>query len=163
MTRVVITGANRGLGLALAQQYTKPGAQGDRWVPQHPAAADALADAGAEVQAARHGQQRVDHRVRQSDRRSAVDVLFNNAGIDARAVGAADGERGALDITEQQFRRRDRRQRARSVVDGQGAGRQPHRARGHDRQRVVAGRLDRSRPPASAATSRTTRRRPRST
>ncbi len=33
-----------------------------------------------------------------------VDLLYNNAGIDARAVGAEDGARGALDLTEQQFR-----------------------------------------------------------
>ena len=33
-----------------------------------------------------------------------VDVLYNNAGIDARAVGAEEGARGALDITEAQFR-----------------------------------------------------------
>jgi NAD(P)-dependent dehydrogenase (short-subunit alcohol dehydrogenase family) len=33
-----------------------------------------------------------------------VDVLYNNAGIDARAVGAEDGARGALDLTEDQFR-----------------------------------------------------------
>ena len=31
-------------------------------------------------------------------------MLFNNAGIDATAVGADDGARGALDLTEAQFR-----------------------------------------------------------
>ena len=33
----------------------------------------------------------------------AVDVLINNAGIDARALGADDGSRGPLDITAEQF------------------------------------------------------------
>ena len=33
-----------------------------------------------------------------------MDVLINNAGIDAKALGADDGMRGALDITAEQFR-----------------------------------------------------------
>jgi len=103
VTRVVITGANRGLGLALAHQYAKRGADvigGCR----NPAAADALADTGAEVQAVDTGNSESITAFAKSVGDRPVDVLFNNAGIDARAVGATDGERGALDITEEQFR-----------------------------------------------------------
>ena len=103
MTRVVITGANRGLGLALAQQYTKRGVEvigGCR----NPAAADALADTGAEVQALDTGSSESITAFATSVGARPIDVLINNAGIDARAVGAADGERGALDLTEAQFR-----------------------------------------------------------
>ncbi len=102
MTTVVITGANRGLGLALAQHYTGAGAHvigGCR----HPDEADALRSTGAEL-----------HRLDTSSEESIsafaaavggrqVDVLINNAGIDATALGADDGARGALDITTEQF------------------------------------------------------------
>ena len=104
MTRVVITGANRGLGLALAQQYTKRGAEvigGCR----NPAAADALGDAGAEVQRLDTGDSGSITAFANAVGDRPVDVLFNNAGIDARAVGASEGERGALDLTEEQFRK----------------------------------------------------------
>jgi NAD(P)-dependent dehydrogenase (short-subunit alcohol dehydrogenase family) len=103
VTTVVISGANRGLGLALAKQYMALGATvigGCR----NPAAADALHDAGAEV-----------HRLDTSSGQSIaafarevgdrpVDLLYNNAGIDSRAAGAAESARGALDVTEAQFR-----------------------------------------------------------
>ena len=103
MTRVVITGANRGLGLALVQQYIKRGAEvigGCR----NPAAADALADTGAEVQALDTGSSDSIAAFAKAVGDRSIDVLFNNAGIDARAVGASEGERGALDLTEEQFR-----------------------------------------------------------
>jgi NAD(P)-dependent dehydrogenase (short-subunit alcohol dehydrogenase family) len=103
VTTVVITGANRGLGLALAKHYIAQGATvigGCR----NPATADGLNEAGAEV-----------HQLDTSSGTSIaafgdavgerpVDLLYNNAGIDARAVGAAESARGALDLTEAQFR-----------------------------------------------------------
>lgn len=103
MTTVVITGANRGLGLALARHYI---AQGVTVIGgcRNPATADGLNEVGAEV-----------HQLDTSSGESIaafgdavgdrpVDLLYNNAGIDARAVGAAESARGALDLTEAQFR-----------------------------------------------------------
>jgi NAD(P)-dependent dehydrogenase (short-subunit alcohol dehydrogenase family) len=99
---VVITGANRGLGLALTQAYL---AQGDVVIGgcRNPATAQALRAAGAELFpldvsdfasidafAAALG-----------DRR--LDVLVNCAGVDARAFGADDSVRGALTISTEHF------------------------------------------------------------
>lgn len=102
MTTVVITGANRGLGLALAQHYITSGADvvgGCRT----PADAHALRAAGAEVHPLNtsSGDSIAAFAAAVGDR--PVDLLYNNAGIDARAAGAADGARGALDLTAEQF------------------------------------------------------------
>jgi NAD(P)-dependent dehydrogenase (short-subunit alcohol dehydrogenase family) len=99
---VVITGANRGIGLALAQQHASAGAHvigGCR----HPDEAHALRSTGAEVHpfdASTEGSI-AGFAAAIGDR--PVDLLYNNAGIDARAIGAEDGLRGALDITAEQF------------------------------------------------------------
>jgi NAD(P)-dependent dehydrogenase (short-subunit alcohol dehydrogenase family) len=99
---VVITGANRGLGLALARHYRAGGATviaGCR----NPSAATDLAAIDAEV-----------HPLDTSSPESIaafvaavgdrpIDVLFNNAGIDARAVGATEAARSALELTAAQF------------------------------------------------------------
>ena len=80
MTRVVITGANRGLGRALVQQYVKRGAEvigGCR----NPAAADALADTGAEVQALDTGSSESIAAFAKEVGDRPIDVLINNAGI----------------------------------------------------------------------------------
>jgi NAD(P)-dependent dehydrogenase (short-subunit alcohol dehydrogenase family) len=103
VTTVVITGANRGLGLALARHYISKGTTvigGCR----NPAAATDLAEAGAEVHPldTGSGQSIAEFGGAVGDR--PVDVLYNNAGIDARAVGAEESARGALDLTEAQFR-----------------------------------------------------------
>jgi NAD(P)-dependent dehydrogenase (short-subunit alcohol dehydrogenase family) len=103
VTTVVITGANRGLGLALAKYYADQGAAvigGCR----NASTADALLEAGAEVHPLDTG---VGESIAAFGRAVAdrpVDVLYNNAGIDARAVGADERARGALDLTEKQFR-----------------------------------------------------------
>ncbi|MDP9465563.1 MAG: SDR family oxidoreductase [Actinomycetota bacterium] len=99
---VVITGANRGLGLALAKHYLAQGAiviGGCRT----PTAARELSDAGAEIHRldTGSGESIADFAIAVGDR--PVDLLYNNAGIDARAVGADDSARGALDLTESQF------------------------------------------------------------
>lgn len=103
MTTVVITGANRGLGLALAKHYLATGATvigGCR----NPDAANDLAAAGAEVHQLDTGSGASIAAFGAAVGDRPVDVLFNNAGIDATAVGADDGARGALDLTEAQFR-----------------------------------------------------------
>jgi len=103
VTRVVVTGANRGLGLALVRQFVKRGAEvigGCR----NPQAAVDLHDAGAEVQQLDVGDSGSITAFATAVADRPVDVLFNNAGIDARAVGAADAHRGALDLSEEQFR-----------------------------------------------------------
>ena len=102
MTTVVITGANRGLGLALAQRYSSTGAHvigGCR----RPDDAHALRESGAEIHAldTSSDESIVSFAAAIGDR--PVDVLINNAGIDARAVGADDDARGALDVTAEQF------------------------------------------------------------
>ena len=88
MTNVVITGANRGLGLALATLY---GAQGATVIGgcRNPAAADELRDSGAEVHQldAGSGESVASFAAEIGDR--PVDLLFNNAGIDAREIGRA--------------------------------------------------------------------------
>lgn len=103
MTTVVITGANRGLGLALAKQHLAHGATvigGCR----NPSGAGELARSGAEVLPLDTGSGESIAAFGTAIRDRPVDVLYNNAGIDARAVGAHDGARSALDITEAQFR-----------------------------------------------------------
>jgi NAD(P)-dependent dehydrogenase (short-subunit alcohol dehydrogenase family) len=103
MTTVVITGANRGLGLALAKHYLAMGATvigGCR----KPDAAEDLVAAGAEALQLDTGSGASIAAFGAAVGDRPVDVLFNNAGIDATAVGADDDARGALDLTEAQFR-----------------------------------------------------------
>lgn len=103
MTTVVITGANRGLGLALARQYISKGATVIGGCRNSSAATD-LVEAGAEVHELDMGSGQSIAAFGAAVAGRPVDVLYNNAGIDARAVGAADNARGALDLTEDQFR-----------------------------------------------------------
>jgi NAD(P)-dependent dehydrogenase (short-subunit alcohol dehydrogenase family) len=103
VTTVVITGANRGLGLALANRYLSRGAiviGGCRT----PAGAHDLNETGAEVHELDTGSGQSIAAFAAAVGNRPVDLLFNNAGIDARAVGADDLARGALELTEAQFR-----------------------------------------------------------
>jgi NAD(P)-dependent dehydrogenase (short-subunit alcohol dehydrogenase family) len=100
--RVVITGANRGLGLALARQYSKRGdvvvagcrrpdeADELRTLTDHVLALDVGAAASIEQFAAAIGD-------------APVDVLVNNAGIDARVLGVADDRRDVLQLSADHF------------------------------------------------------------
>jgi len=103
VTTVVITGGNRGLGLALAKQHLD---QGDTVIGgcRNPSTATELRDAGADVLQLDTGSSASISAFGAAIGDKPIDVLYNNAGIDARAVGAEDGARGALAITEAQFR-----------------------------------------------------------
>lgn len=100
---VVITGAGRGLGLGLAGRIA---AGGDRVIgtARRPEAAPELAAVADRVialdvadddsiAAAATALADLDH----------IDVLINNAGIDARAVGAEADARGPLDLSREHF------------------------------------------------------------
>jgi NAD(P)-dependent dehydrogenase (short-subunit alcohol dehydrogenase family) len=100
--RVVITGANRGLGLELARAYA---ARGDEvWAGcRRPGEADELGaltdhvialDVGSES-SIRQFAAVFDHR--------PLDVLYNNAGIDARVLGVPDDERDVLQLGAEEF------------------------------------------------------------
>ena len=111
MTTVVITGANRGLGLAVAQHYVGVGAHvigGCR----RPDEAHALRATGAELQQLDTASEASMDTFAATIGDRPVDLLYNNAGIDAKAVGADDGARGALDITTEQFMALSQRSRA---------------------------------------------------
>jgi NAD(P)-dependent dehydrogenase (short-subunit alcohol dehydrogenase family) len=103
MTRtIVITGANRGLGLSLARAFVTAGDKvigGCRNVP----AATELAALGAEpLQLDMSNASSIaSFAAAIGDR--PIDVLVNSAGIDARAVGADDTNRGALTISTNAF------------------------------------------------------------
>ena len=103
MTTVVITGAGRGLGLALARQHLAQGATVIGGV-RNPSGAQELVSAGAEVLPLDTGSGESIAAFGKALGDRPVDVLYNNAAIDARAVGADDEARSALVITEQQFR-----------------------------------------------------------
>jgi NAD(P)-dependent dehydrogenase (short-subunit alcohol dehydrogenase family) len=102
MTTIVITGANRGVGLALSRLYTQ---RGDHVIAgcRTPSAATDLNATGAEVLPLDVGAPASIESFAAVVGDRPVDVLINNAGIDARAVGATDALRGALDLTVDEF------------------------------------------------------------
>ena len=104
MTRVLITGANRGLGLVLARQLIARGDQvwGTARDPEAAALAALepagivqmdLADEGSIVAAV----------ATVTEQTPAIDLLINCAGIDARALGAPAGARGPFDLDGETF------------------------------------------------------------
>ena len=103
MTRtIVITGANRGLGLALASAYR---ARGNTVIGacRAPAAASSLAATGAEVAALDVSDMSSIARFAAAIGGRPIDVLYNSAGVDTRAFGADDTTRGALTISATDF------------------------------------------------------------
>jgi NAD(P)-dependent dehydrogenase (short-subunit alcohol dehydrogenase family) len=102
MSTVVVTGANRGLGLELARVYA---GRGDRVIAgcRNPAAADALATLTQHVHALDIGHEQSIAAFIAAIGEQPVDIVVNNAGIDARNLGAADSERDVLTQTPQQL------------------------------------------------------------
>lgn len=102
MSTVVITGANRGLGLELAREFA---GRGHTVVGtcRHPGDAAELAAVAAEVHPLDVGNESsIDAFVAALGDR-VVDVLVHNAGVDARAFGATNAERNVFDQTAEQF------------------------------------------------------------
>jgi NAD(P)-dependent dehydrogenase (short-subunit alcohol dehydrogenase family) len=96
--RVVITGANRGLGLALAGRYAK---RGDLVVAgcRRPDAADELRGLTDHVLALDVGSAESIGRFAAAVGDEPLDVLVNNAGIDARVLGVPDDQRDVLQLS----------------------------------------------------------------
>ena len=100
--RIVITGANRGLGLELARVHADRG--DDVWAgcrrPGDAAELSALTDhvlpldVASEASIEQFGAAVGD---------APLDVLYNNAGIDARVLGIPDGERDVLQLGAEEF------------------------------------------------------------
>jgi len=100
---VVITGANRGLGLELARHFAK---QGDRvWgTARNPTEAEDLrrfADAVVPLDAASDAS--IAYLPTTLDGIGRVDILINNAGLDARAFGVDRSEAGPLALDSESF------------------------------------------------------------
>lgn len=92
---VVITGANRGLGLELARAFT---ARGDTVIAgcRDPGAAIELRSISPHVVGVDMGDGASIDAFAASIGDRPVDIVINNAGLDARGLGAADGERDVL-------------------------------------------------------------------
>lgn len=92
---VVLTGANRGLGLELAKAFA---GRGDTVIAgcRNPASATELRRVTPHVHAVDMGDDASIAAFVAAVGERPVDVVINNAGIDARNLGAADGDRDVL-------------------------------------------------------------------
>jgi NAD(P)-dependent dehydrogenase (short-subunit alcohol dehydrogenase family) len=95
VSTVVITGANRGLGLELARAFA---AHGDAVIAgcRNPAGASELDAVTDQVHAVDMGDRQSIDAFVSAIGDQTVDVLVNNAGLDARNLGADDSERDVL-------------------------------------------------------------------
>ena len=96
--RVVITGANRGLGLELARVYAE---RGDEVVAgcRRPAEAEELGQLTGHVHQLDVGSEPSIERFAAAVGTAPLDVLINNAGVDGRALGVPDEERDVLQLS----------------------------------------------------------------
>ena len=100
--RVVITGANRGLGLELARVYASRG--DEVWGGcRRPEAADELSELTGHVVELDMASEASIESFAAELGDGAVDVLINNAGVDARALGVPDTERDVLQLGVEPF------------------------------------------------------------
>ena len=100
--RIVITGANRGLGLELTRQHT---ARGDEvWAGcRRPDEASELLALTTHVLPVDMATEASLAAFAEALGPAPIDVLYNNAGIDARALGVDDGARDVLQISGDDF------------------------------------------------------------
>lgn len=100
--RIIITGANRGLGLELARHYA---GRGDEvWAGcRRPAAADELLELTDHVHALDLASEASIEAFAAAASAAPLDVLINNAGVDGRALGVPDEERDVLQLSAQNF------------------------------------------------------------
>ena len=99
---IVITGAGRGLGLELARVYR---AHGHAVIGgcRNPSHAHELVACGAEVHALDTADEASITAFADAVGSRNIDVLYNSAGVDARAFGADDTNRGALTVGAEHF------------------------------------------------------------
>jgi NAD(P)-dependent dehydrogenase (short-subunit alcohol dehydrogenase family) len=102
VSTVVVTGANRGLGLELARVYA---GRGDRVIAgcRNPSAADELTAITDQVHAVDIGDEQSIASFVEAIGDQPVDIVLNNAGIDARNLGATESERDVLTQTPTQL------------------------------------------------------------
>ncbi len=100
--RVVITGANRGLGLELARHYAERGDEvwGGCRRPDEAAALGELTDHVVELDMA--SETSIEWFAAELGG-VPLDVLINNAGVDGRALGVPDDERDVLQLSAEDF------------------------------------------------------------
>ena len=100
--RVLITGANRGLGLELARTHA---ARGDEvWAGcRRPDEADELRKLTDHVIPLDVGSESSIEQFAAAFGDPPLDVLYNNAGIDARVLGVPDGDRDVLQLGAEEF------------------------------------------------------------
>ncbi len=100
--RIVITGANRGLGLELARQHAARG--DDVWAGcRKPDDATELRSLTEHVLPVDMASERSISAFADALGPAPIDILYNNAGIDARALGVADGARDVLQVSGDDF------------------------------------------------------------
>lgn len=100
---IVITGAGRGLGLGLARSFADRGdtVVGTARSPEN--ASDLAAVASRVIPLDVTSDQSIAAAVDVLADMGHIDVLINNAGLDARAFGAANDARGAMAISREHF------------------------------------------------------------